>query len=80
MSDENDNSAYQPPAQELPPGTRKTGNVEHLLIEAELHDDGECGANPARPINSEVAKEAIETIEREGLQPAWRDSNGSDPQ
>lgn len=78
MSDENDDSDDQPPAHELPAGTRKTGNIEHLVIEAELHDTGDGGGNPARPVDSETAKRAIETIESKGLQPAWRDSNGSD--
>lgn len=56
----------------LTPGTRKTGTVEHLVIEAELYDEGEGGGNPARPVNAEVAKQAIEKIESEGLEPAWR--------
>lgn len=56
----------------LRPGKRKTGKVEHLVIEAELYDEGEGGGNPARPVNAEVAKEAIERIEEKGLEPAWR--------
>jgi len=78
MSDDTDDRDDMPPAHELPAGTRKTGDVEHLVIEAELHDDGEGGGNPAWPINSEIAKQAIEKIESNGLQPAWRDGQGSD--
>jgi len=79
MSDDTDDSDDMPPAHELPAGTRKTGDVEHLLIEAEIYDDGEGGGNPARPVDGETAKRAIEKIESNGLQPAWRQvENGGD--
>jgi hypothetical protein len=59
----------------LQPGMRKTGKVEHLVIEAELYaerEPEEWGGNPARPVDSETAKRAIEQIESKGLEPAWR--------
>jgi len=59
----------------LQPGGRKTGIVEHLVIEAELYaerDKDEWGGNPAKPVDSETAKQAIEKIEMQGLTPAWR--------
>lgn len=54
------------------PGERKTGRVDHLVIEAKLYDDGEGSGNPAKPLNGDVAKRAIERIESIGLEPAWR--------
>jgi len=59
----------------LQPGGRKTGIVEHLVIEAELYDERDpedWGGNPARPVDSETAKQAIARIEEKGLTPAWR--------
>lgn len=54
------------------PGERKTGRVDQLVIEAKLHDEGKGGGNPAKPLNSDVAKRAVERIESIGLEPAWR--------
>jgi len=62
------------------PGKRKTGNVEMLVIEARLADENpDKDRNPAFPVNSDVADEALERIEAEGLDPAWLQgpSNGS---
>jgi len=56
----------------LRPGERKTGNIEHLIIEAELHAEEEGGGNPAKPVDAETAKRAIEELEQRGLEPAWR--------
>ena len=59
----------------LRPGRRRTGNVAHLVTEAELYaerDADEWGGNPARPVDSETAARAIERIEAKGLTPAWR--------
>jgi hypothetical protein len=59
----------------LTPGRRQTGNVAHLVTEAELYaerDAHEWGGNPARPVDSETAARAIERIEAKGLTPAWR--------
>jgi len=53
------------------PGRRVVGDVEKLVVEAELADEGEHGGNPAYPEES-VAQEAIERIEDKGLEPAWR--------
>jgi len=58
----------------LTPGRRQTGNVEHLLIEARLYDERdreEWGGNPAYPTEG-IVEQAIERIEAEGLEPAWR--------
>ena len=54
------------------PGPRRTNSVEHLRIEAELADEGNEPENPAKPANSEVAKQAIELMEERDLTPAWR--------
>lgn len=78
MSDEPDESENKPPAHKLPVGTRKTGKVEHLVIEAELYDDGGGKGNPAKPVDAETAKRAIEKIESEGLEPAWRQVEGGE--
>jgi hypothetical protein len=58
----------------LRPGRRQTGNVAHLVTEAELYADNEYdrGGNPARPVDSQTAARAIERIEAKGLTPAWR--------
>jgi len=56
----------------LNPGPRKTGNIDHLVIEAKLHERGEGGGNPAKPVDSDIAKRAIERLDEEGLEPAWR--------
>lgn len=50
---------------------RKTGHVDHLVIEAELYaENGEAG-NPAVPIDDRTEREAREQIEAKGLTPAW---------
>ncbi|AGM11103.1 hypothetical protein M196_gp08 [Halorubrum tailed virus 4] len=54
------------------PGPRRTSSVEMLRVEAELVDEGKELDNPAKPSNGDVAKQAIEQIEGEGLTPAWR--------
>jgi len=55
------------------PGPRQTGDVERLIIEAELaEENGVEGTNPATPVNADVAKEAIERMEKRDLTPAWR--------
>ncbi len=54
------------------PGRRKTGNVDMLLIEARLADENpDKDRNPAFPVNRDVADEALDRIESEGLEPAW---------
>jgi len=47
-----------------------TGNVEMLVIEAELAAEEPPG-NPHIPINERVLAEARERIEAKGLTPAW---------
>jgi hypothetical protein len=55
------------------PGRRETGNVEHLIMEAELHDRGQGGKNPAHPIDAETARRADQELDKRGLDAAWRD-------
>lgn len=59
---------------------RRTSNVDILLIEAEILDDTGTVENPARPINPAVKEAALERIDAEGLEPAWRveAASGSD--
>lgn len=53
------------------PAVSTTGNVEILVLEAELAAEGECGDNPHIPVNEETLEAAINRIEAEGLAPAW---------
>lgn len=55
------------------PGRRKTSNVKILVAEARIYADRENGdgINPAFPTTNDVAEEALEKIENEGLDPAW---------
>lgn len=54
------------------PGKRKTGNVQMLVIEARLADEKpDKDRNPAFPVNGNIADEALDRIEAEGLDPAW---------
>ena len=55
----------------LTPGERTTTSIQNLLIEARMVDDGKEVENPWIPGNEEIAEQAIERIEREGLEPAW---------
>lgn len=52
---------------------RTTGDPDLLVIEAELaaDPDDSTPANPARPLDSDVAKAAVERIEQRGIRPAW---------
>jgi len=52
------------------PGRRTTSTVEHVVIEAELVAEGKDLDNPAVP-GAEIMSEALETLERKGLEPAW---------
>lgn len=54
------------------PGERRSGDVDLLVTEAELAAAGDHGGNPAKPANADVARRAIQRIEDEGLEPAWR--------
>lgn len=48
-----------------------TGDVELLVIEAELLADGEGSDNPHIPLDDQTREAAIEQIEERGLTPAW---------
>jgi len=52
------------------PGRRTTSTVEHVVIEAELVAEGKDLDNPAVP-GEEIMSEALATLERKGLEPAW---------
>lgn len=52
------------------PGRRRSGNVDLLVIEAELAADGKDLGNPAFPIREEVA-EAVHSRLPEDVDPAW---------
>jgi len=54
------------------PGPRRSGDHDLLRREARLAADGTDLANPARPVDSEVAKAHIEWCEAQDLEPAWR--------
>lgn len=54
------------------PGKRKTSNVEMLVIEARIADEKpDKDMNPAFPMGDETASEALDRMDREGLEPAW---------
>lgn len=52
------------------PGRRKSGNVELLVIEAELAADGVELGNPAFPIREEIADQVHARLD-EDVDPAW---------
>jgi len=52
------------------PGSRTSGNVDLLVIEAELAADGAELDNPARPATADVAEAVIRRLD-EGVRPAW---------
>ena len=56
---------------EMAPGDRRTDNVELLVIEAELVDDGAELDNPAKPRTGDVFESLEERLEDTELQPAW---------
>jgi len=53
------------------PGERQTGDLNVLIVEAELAKRGEHGGNPATPANGEIMDEFLSRIEETDLQPAW---------
>jgi hypothetical protein len=57
------------------PGRRTTGKVEHAVIEAELVAEGKDLDNPAIPAESIMA-DVLDTLERKGLEPAWKACRG----
>lgn len=52
------------------PGRRKTGDLEILLIEAQLAAEGKDLGNPAFPINGEIADQLHERLP-DDMNPAW---------
>jgi len=65
------------------PGDRQSNNMDVFVIEAQLVADGRDLDNPATPIatdrNGEIENgspewhdDVLQTLERKGLQPAWR--------
>lgn len=50
---------------------RKTGRVDHLVIEAQLAEVNGGVGNPAEPIDAETERAAREQIDERGLTPAW---------
>ncbi|MDB2226172.1 hypothetical protein PM023_16115 [Halorubrum ezzemoulense] len=55
----------------MEPGTRRTANVEMLVIEAELVADGHEPDNPAIPVDTETGEAFRDRIEDTDLVPAW---------
>lgn len=60
------------PLAEIPAGRRTSGNVELLVIEAELVADGKQLDNPARPDSADVVDELMAKLEPRGLRPAYK--------
>jgi len=60
------------PLAEIPAGRRTSGNVELLVIEAELVADGADLDNPARPDSAAVVDELMAKLEPRGLRPAYK--------
>jgi len=57
---------------EIPAGRRTSGNVELLVIEAELVAEGKELENPARPDSPDVVDELMSKLEPRGLRPAYK--------
>ena len=57
---------------EIPAGRRTSGNVELLVIEAELVADGKSLDNPARPDSADIVDELMAKLEPRGLRPAYK--------
>ena len=57
----------------MTPGARQTGNIEMLVIEAELVAEGKQLDNPAKPVDMETGEAFAERLEQheEDLVPAW---------
>ena len=57
----------------MTPGARKTGNIEMLVIEAELVFEGKQLDNPAKPVDMETGEAFAERLEQhdDDLVPAW---------
>ena len=55
---------------EIPAGRRTSGDVDLLVIEAELVAEGKDLENPARPDSPDVVDEVMARLD-EGQRPAW---------
>ena len=55
---------------EIPAGRRTSGDVELLVIEAELVAEGKELENPARPDSPDVVDEVMARLDQ-GQRPAW---------
>ena len=60
------------PLAEIPAGRRTSGNIELLVIEAELAADGVDLDNPARPDGPDVVDELMAKLEPKALRPAYK--------
>lgn len=56
----------------LSPGVRRTGDAHILILEAERADQGSCPTNPAIPADQKTAREVMRTLQRRGIEPAWK--------
>lgn len=56
---------------DVPAGRRTTGDIDILVIEAELVAEGKDVENPAIPADTDVAREAAERIVERGMEPQW---------
>lgn len=52
------------------PGRRKSGDIEMLVLEAEMAADGVELGNPAFPTNGEIAEQVHDRLDGE-IEPAW---------
>jgi len=56
----------------IPAGRLTSGNIELLVIEAELAAEGKELDNPARPDGPDVVNELMARLEPKGLRPAYK--------
>ena len=55
----------------LQTGLSTTTDIEHLVVEAKLMEDGRIGNNPHIPATMEILEQAKSRIEARDLTPAW---------
>lgn len=56
---------------------RRTGHVDHLVIEAELAAEGDTVGNPAVPVDDATERAARRGLDARGLEPAWEHPDAS---
>jgi hypothetical protein len=56
----------------IPAGRRESENIDLLVIEAELVDEGKDLDNPARPRSPGVVDDLMAQLEPKGLRPAYK--------